>query len=188
VNTDPVPNPSNPSPQPEHSRVAEFMRLLSGCERRLYDFVLAMVGNLADADELMQETKLRLWEQYERFEPGTNFGAWARTVAYYQVLDFRKRPGRAEPHLSLEFFEAIAAEVAERSGELDARQRALEVCLQRLSTSDRNLVVRSYDGATPIKQVADSLGRTVTATYQLLWRIRGKLFRCIQKRLQLEDV
>ena len=163
------------------------MRLLTGCERRLYDFVLALVGNLTDADEVIQETKLRLWEQFERFQVGTDFGAWARTVAYYQVLDFRKRPGRSEPHLSTEFFEAVAAEIVEQADELDARQRALEACLKKLSASDRDLVMRCYDGTTPVKQVADSIGRTLTATYQLLWRIRTKLFHCIQHRLRLEE-
>jgi RNA polymerase sigma-70 factor (ECF subfamily) len=106
-------------------------------------------------------------------------------VAYYQVLDFRKR--RCEPNLSSEFFEAVAAEVNSQADQLEARERALEICLQRLSTADRGLVMRAYDGSTSMKQVAESMGRTITATYQRLWRIRSKLFRCIQARLRVEE-
>jgi DNA-directed RNA polymerase specialized sigma24 family protein len=60
------------------------------------------------------------------------------------------------------------------------------VCLQKLSAPDRDLVMRCYDSATPMKQVADSIGRTMAATYQLLWRIRTKLFRCVERQLRRE--
>jgi RNA polymerase sigma-70 factor (ECF subfamily) len=172
---------------PAHEqRVEEFMRLFSGCERKLYDFVLVLVGNLSDADEVIQEAVLRLWRNFDKFESGTDFGAWARTVVYHQVIDFYRDTRNSSRQLSPAFFEAVAAKVAEQSDELEARKRALEVCLQKLSASDRDVVMRCYDVATPVKNVAESIGRTSAATYQLLWRIRTKLYRCIERQLRSE--
>lgn len=179
-------NSEDVSPPVRDQRTTEFMCLFTGCERRLYDFVLVLVGNLTDADEVIQETVLKLWSNFDKFAAGTDFGAWARTIAYHQVMDFYRRRGPAVCHMSTEFFAAVSAKVAEQSDELEARQRALEICLQKLSVSDRNVVMRCYDSATPMKDVAASIGRTLTATYQLLWRIRTKLQRCVDQQLRGE--
>ena len=74
-----------------NEHVERFVQLLSKCERRLNDYVLSLVPNWADAEEVLQETKLRLWQQYHEYDPTKDFGAWACTIAYYQVLTMRKR-------------------------------------------------------------------------------------------------
>jgi RNA polymerase sigma-70 factor (ECF subfamily) len=160
------------------------MQLLSGCERRLYDFIFALIGNFADADEIAQETKLRLWEQFDNYRAEADFAGWAFTIARYQVLDARKHLGRKARGLSEEFYEAIAAEAARHDKqELDDRQRALKLCLEKLPPTDRDFVMRCYDGQTSIKRVAESMERSTAGTYQLLWRLRTKLQKCIERRL-----
>ena len=167
----------------DDARVRRFMQLLASCERRLYDFVLALAGNFADADEITQETKLRLWEQFENYRPDADFAGWAFTIARYQVLDSRKRSGRKEVSLSAGFYEAIAAEAARHDNEeLENRQHALKLCLEKLSCFERDFVMRCYDGQTSIKQIAESMERSLSGTYQLLWRLRSKLHRCIEHR------
>ena len=73
----------------------QFVRLLTQHQRRVYGYILTMVVNWNDADEILQETNLRLWEEFDRFEPGTDFAAWAIRVAYYQVLTWRKKRDRS---------------------------------------------------------------------------------------------
>jgi DNA-directed RNA polymerase specialized sigma24 family protein len=67
----------------------EFVALLTASQRRLYAFICTLVIDRTDADEVLQETNLALWEQAERFEAGTDFVAWACRVAYYKVLKLR---------------------------------------------------------------------------------------------------
>jgi RNA polymerase sigma-70 factor, ECF subfamily len=168
-------------------RIADFVRLLSSCERRLHSYVVALVGNLADADEIVQETNLRLWVQFDQYRPGTDFGSWACTIAYYEVLSFRKRSARRTQGLGDDFLAAISAEVQQRSDELDARQLALGACLEKLPAADRTLVLKCYTGKATMQDIAAGIGRTVTATYQALWRIRNNLRRCIQQQLHLQE-
>ena len=175
-----------PPTSPPTDRPAEFVRLLSACERRLYNYVFALVGNFDDADEVIQETNIRLWEQFDQYRRDADFGAWACTVALYQVLSFRKRSARRGLQFKPEFFESVSQEVMTRGGELERRQSALSYCLERLSEFDRNLVLRSYSGQSGSAEVAQAIGRTVKATYQLLFRIRNKLHRCIERRMQAE--
>ena len=45
----------------------------------------------SEVRDIQQEVNILLWEKMDQFKLGTNFGAWACTVAYYKVLDYRKK-------------------------------------------------------------------------------------------------
>ena len=77
--------PSDPA-----ARVDEFMRLYTQHQRRLYVYLLSLVHNAADADELLQESSYILWKKFDQFEPESNFGSWACRVAYFEVLKYRE--------------------------------------------------------------------------------------------------
>ena len=76
--------------QDRDHRREEFVRLFQRHERGLYRYILSLVLNVAAAEEISQNTGLQLWEEFGRFDLNTDFGAWARTIAYYQVLKHRK--------------------------------------------------------------------------------------------------
>jgi RNA polymerase sigma-70 factor, ECF subfamily len=48
--------------------------------RSLYGTALRMTGNAHDAEDLVQETLLRAYRGFARFEPGTNIRAWLYTI------------------------------------------------------------------------------------------------------------
>ncbi len=50
-----------------------------------------LLANRQQAQDVMQETNLVLWCTADQFQPGTNFAAWMMKVAYYQVLDHRRK-------------------------------------------------------------------------------------------------
>ena len=165
----------------------DFVRLLTQHQRRVYSYILGIVPNWADADEILQETNVRLWEEWEKFEPGTDFGAWATTVAYYQVLTFRKAAGRNREQASQEFVEAVAATFEQTHDADGERQAALVECFGEMSDQNRDLIRRYYAPDAKIKQVAEHLGRTVAATYKALARARKLLGDCIRRRLGEEE-
>ena len=78
------------SQEQDRSFVASFVRLFQQYERGLYRYILSLVLNVAAADDISQNTSLLLWEEFGRFDLNTDFGAWARTIAYYQVLKYRQ--------------------------------------------------------------------------------------------------
>lgn len=75
-------------------RAEEFVFLLARHERLLGAYVMTMVPHPQDADDILQEAKVVMWRNFGKFELGTNFGAWARKVAFHQVLAYRKRKHR----------------------------------------------------------------------------------------------
>lgn len=159
----------------------EFAALCTQQERRLYTYVLALVANRTEAEEILQETLLVLWEKFDAFAPGTNFLAWAYATARLEVLKYRERQSRDRRLLSLEAIEVISAEVQAGGDLLDLRHAALRECLEKLSDRQRSILQQRYQAGTSIDALADRLGRSRDAVYQILSRIRRSLAECIDR-------
>jgi len=117
----------------------DFVVLWSAHARRVYAYVLTLVNNWADADDVFQETSATLWEKIDEFEPGTDFGAWACRVAYFKALSLSQSRRKFELRDQL-FMEAIEAGTAEIAAELDDRFLALQACMNKLVTDDREVI------------------------------------------------
>lgn len=165
----------------------QFVRLLTQNERRVYGYILTMVVDWNDADEILQETNVRLWEEFDRFEPGTNFAAWAIRVAHYQVLTWRKQRDRSRLVFSDHAIQALAEARVPPEPMAMARQAALADCIGRLAPRNRDLIQRCYAGKRTIRRVAQELQRSVESVYKAVQRIRVALHDCIQQRLAAEE-
>jgi len=165
-----------------------FLPLLLQNERRLFAYILTLLPHRADADDILQETSLVMWNKFDPCVPPNDFLAWARRIAQNKVLDFYKTTQRAQARLSRVFVERIA-EVAggPTEGRLqDDRRDALAGCIEKLPPHDRHLLaLRFADGATT-QSTSEQLGRSVDAVYKALAKLRQALFSCVQKALGRE--
>ena len=90
-----MPPLENNAPQ----QYGELVELLVGIQKQLARYVRSLVPHCSDAEEVLQEVNLFLWNHAAEYEPGTNFAAWAFKVAHYHVLTFRKRQARTRRSL-----------------------------------------------------------------------------------------
>jgi len=171
----------------QHQRQAEFVRLIAEAQRRLYAYILTLVPRPDVADDILQETNMVLWEKCDQFELGTDFSAWAATIAHFQTLAYLKRHNRQRwLRFDDELIGKLAPVAAERVDAFDDRRRALHHCLSKLPEADRQLIRCRYNEDTPVKHVAEQVGRSAGAIKQALYRIRGTLLQCIEKTLAAE--
>src|SRR5262245_49349672 len=156
---------------PDKSKL--FLRLFLQNERRLYAYIMTLLPNRADADDALQEASLAMWDKFDAKTPPGDFLAWARRVAYYKVLDFYKKAGRARVRLSNLFLERVAEAAAEQADvlRLDDRREALAGCVEKLGNRDRELLARRFaDGATT-RSASEQVGRSVEAVYKALAKL-----------------
>lgn len=171
-----------------NDRNRQFVALLAKHERGLSGYVLSLIPNWADADDVLQETKLRLWEQFDTYDPGKDFGVWARTIAHYQVLTHRKRSGRQSARFTDTYVELMAIEAATVAQDAQIRHRLLSQCLQALDDLGRKTLALCYSDNRSIKDVAILFGRSVRGLQRAVANLRQKLQQCIEDHMHREEL
>jgi len=161
--------------------------LLGKHERGLSAFVASLVPHWSDADEIVQETRIRLWEQFDEYDETRDFGAWARTIAHYFVLAHRKKMGRESNRLDDDVIEQIAATAATEIAQVNPRRDALKECLEEMQADQRELLQRCYGGGESIRQVAEEIDRSFGSVRQSLYRLRSSLFDCVERKVDREE-
>ena len=92
----------------DSERNETFVRLHSRYQQRIYAFILTLVPNPTDADDILQETGVVLWRKFDEFDLDTDFVHWAHKIAYYEVLKFRTRQGKERLCFDETLIEAMA--------------------------------------------------------------------------------
>src|SRR4029078_13255691 len=161
----------------------QFIRLMTRHERLVYGYILSLVPNWADADEIFPETNGRLWEEFEKVEPGTNFAAWRGRGAHFQVLTWRKRKQRSRLVFDQRVLDALAQEPCWTDEVVEARHRHMADCVSVLPDRSHDLLRHCYVEGSRAKDVAVELNKSPASIYKALERIRVALHRCIEKKL-----
>lgn len=174
--------------QMQESNPREFIQLLMENERRIYAYIRTLLGNSADADDVLQETSIILWDKFADFDVKQgNFIAWSFKIAFFTAQNFRRKKGRSKVVFSDKVFESVAHKTATMAEELDNRHQHLATCIQKLPESDRKLLKLRYEMNSSIETTAEKCGRTTQAIYKALSRMRAALFQCINRAMQ-QDV
>ena len=170
------------APSSAEDRHGLFLRLYTKHQHRILAYIFTLVPHRADAEDLLQDTAVLLWEKFDQFEPGTDFVAWACRVAFLKVSNHRKRFARSKLVFSDDLLHVVAERTLELTTDLDQRRVALRECLKRLDDRDRRMLTARYEPQGSVKLAAGVSGRTLPTTYKALYRIRKALFDCVTLR------
>ncbi|HYF35363.1 MAG TPA: sigma-70 family RNA polymerase sigma factor [Prosthecobacter sp.] len=172
----------------EIARHHRFLRLFTGEEPAVRAYVRRLVPVRADADDVMQEVAVVLWDKFDNFAAGGDFRAWAFGIARYEVLAWLRDKGRDRLVLDEEVVQKLAEETAADEPHLARQREALEACVAKLDPPQRDLLMEAYQPQASIQAVASRSGRTVNGFYQWLHRIRRLLLDCIRRELNRESL
>lgn len=129
-----------------------------------------ILGNAADAEDVVQEAMLRVWTHAPRWEPLAAFRTWLTRIVVNLCLD-RKRKA---PWVDLEAAGEIAdpAPNAGDEAERNERDRLVDQAIAQLPDRQRTAIVLTYGEGMSNAEVAEVMGTTVSAVETLL--VRGK--------------
>lgn len=169
-------------------RQEEFVRLLNDTHGLLLRYVMTLLGNRHDAEDVLQRASVVMWRRFESFELGTDFIAWATTVAFYEVRNFQRVTGRSRLEFDEELLETLAAERVQHVRQWSARTEALEECVEKLDDTSRALVEAIYTEGMQAIEFAGQQRCAPKTIYNKLNFIRRALAECVQRRLAQASV
>jgi RNA polymerase sigma-70 factor (ECF subfamily) len=165
---------------------AELLQAIAGGDRsafdrlsrrhldRAYGVALRMTGSRADAQDVVQDVFLRLWQRPDAWRPGqAQFSTWLYRVVVNRCLDLKRRP-RGTDLDSVE--EPQDPDANAEDSLLDAeRSRALDSAVNQLPERQREAIVLTYTAGLRNAEAASAMDISVKAFEALLVRAKREL-------------
>jgi RNA polymerase sigma-70 factor, ECF subfamily len=169
------------------SRTEEFLKLSMPAQRRLLAFILTLVPNHVDAEDLLQETTMVMWRRFSEYRPGSDFVAWGITIARFKVLSYRKKFATSHVQFSDDVLDVLQAEAPEMLDNMDSRSEAIRKCLRNLDEKDINLIKLRYGKGLTFKDIAVQIGRSAQSIHKSLARVHNALIFCVRRAATMEQ-
>lgn len=142
----------------------------SNVRRRL----IQMVGNTADADDIMQEVLFKVWRFLSRFRFESSFRTWMTRIAINEALQsIRKKKQDSCCYQVADLDELIStADSPHRSLSRAETSQAVQNALAKLPAKYRQVIIcREFDHLS-LRETAKSLSVSVPAIKSRLFRAR----------------
>ncbi len=153
-----------------------FARLLPRHLPRILALAQRLLGSRAEAEDIAQETMLRLWRKAPFWKrDGPAVSAWIYAVAL--TLCRRAWRRRGPPTSALEEDLVDSSPSPAEAAEHRERARRLREALARLPPRQREALVLFYDHGLAMNEIGETMGIGVHAVESLLARGRARLRR-----------
>ena len=163
-----------------------FTRLLLESEPVMLRSILVVIPNITDAREIMQETAVALWRQFDTYDPDRPFINWAMGFSRIETRRFLARQKRRTA-LTEQAIEALEQEMTSSTSFTHGIERHLVTCMGKLNEKHRRLIKGYYHDHRSVEWLSEQEGRTVEAVYKAIQRIRRDLQVCIERQLKEEQ-
>lgn len=153
---------------------AAFRLLVERHIDRAFGIALRLLGSRADAEDVVQDTMLKVWTHRGRWEHGrAKFSTWLYRVVTNRCIDLHRRP-------RTDNVDAVPEPADLKPDAISNMQREevtklLETAMQRLPEQQRVAVILSYHENMSNGEIAEVMSTTVAAVESLLKRGRQQL-------------
>jgi len=147
--------------------VADFADFYGAAARRIVRHAYALTGNLADAQDITQESFARAWQRWDKVRDFDSPEAWVRRVATNLAVS-RLRRARTARAAAWQLSGHVVPEISPDTV-------ALVAALRMLPERQRVVLVLHYLADLPVAQIAAELGSPVGSVKAWLSRGRAAL-------------
>jgi RNA polymerase sigma-70 factor (ECF subfamily) len=155
----------------------------------LFSFVYALVRNVQDSEDIVQEVWLRFSVALERGVGIEKPAQWSRGTAKNLILHYWRKKGNAAVLVDSELVDLVELAFSEGDDEWEKelwqiRREVLADCVQTLPDDSRRLIVLRYDQGNPIAKIAEMVERSEGSIMMALSRLRRLLQSCVDTKLK----
>lgn len=141
-----------------------FGEVIKQYSEKLYWQIRRMVQNHDDANDLLQTTFMKAWQNIENFRGDAKLSTWLHKIAINESLTFLERE-RKRKNLSLDDEETYLVNAIEADTEIDGDALKLELrkAIAKLPEKQRIVFNMRYYDETPYEEMSQILGTSTGA-------------------------
>ena len=141
----------------------------------LYTYALRLSQNAHQAEDLCQDTWLRVWQQAASFDPNkSQLNTWLHRVLHNLFVDaYRLAKNKPTEALGLEDFESEVPQMTEQA-------QSLTHALNNLPTEQRAVLLLKHSQGFSNPEVAQIIGASIRAVESLAARAKTSLRRKLE--------
>jgi len=159
---------------------AAFGYLFDRYREAIYRLFVQRAGDKSDADDLLQETFIKVYINLHKYSPEYTFGQWVYTIARNTFIDFVRR---RQDDLSIDerFTAPASSSPTPEERFINLQQRTqIEGYLERLSPRYRQLIVLRFFDELSYEEIAAKLALPLGTVKTQIHRAREQMCRFIQ--------
>ena len=162
--------------------VSELLRIYY---EDVFSYLRRLCGSQADAEDLTQQTFVKVWSSLDRFKGRSKFSTWLHRIAYNCYIDWRrKNPGNVQSNTDQWWLEwrdgnpGPAEKLAQRQ-----LSRQLYEAVDRLDEDKKQTIHLHYYQGLSLRETAKVLG---IATSTVKYRLR-EVLRILRTKIDVEE-
>lgn len=174
--------------------ISAFEELISSYTKPLLNYIYRYVKNQADAEDILQETYIKVYNSLKTFEGNSSFKTWLYRIATNLCIDFLRKNKKNDQNLSLsqttedgEYELQIPDNTfsPEIYTKKNAAQAALMSAMETLSREHRTIItLRDIEGFS-YDEIAEATNTTVGTVKSRINRARSHLKKILEKNKEL---
>ncbi|WP_324313361.1 RNA polymerase sigma factor [Xanthomarina sp.] len=157
----------------------------------VFTLALRMLKNREEAEEVSQDTFIKIFKSLKKFKGDSKFSTWIYKVTYNTCLDRLKKNKRQQQVDSIDEFTEKHVYTIDNALEnmVEAeRLQAIQECISLLPSEDGFLVTLYYFEEQSLTEISQIIGITANHVKVKLFRSRQKLARILKDRLEPEII
>lgn len=168
-----------------------FAILVDRYKDLVYTLTLRMLKNREEAEEVAQDTFIKLYKSLNRFKGDSKFSTWIYRVAYNASLDRLKKNKKYFNNVAIdEYTEHQVKTIDNALSKLEEEERsqAIQKCIEQLPSEDAFILTLYYFEGQSLDEISKVIDLTPNNVKVKLFRSRKKLATIMKQKLEPEII
>lgn len=166
-----------------------FSELVDAYKNLVFTLASRMLGNREEAEEVSQDTFIKVFKSLSHFKGDSKFSTWVYRVAYNTCLDRIKQNKRQHAFVDIEHINDVS--LATMNNALDKivkeeRRALIKKSLNLLPRADAGLLTLFYFEEQSLIEMEKTLNTPASTIKVQLFRARKKLAKILKENLEQE--
>lgn len=172
-----------------NGKTAAFASIIERYKDRVFALALRLSGNREDAEEIMQDVFLKVFNSLDSFQGSSKFSTWLYRIAYNTSISKLRSVGKYNNEVGVEDYNMV--ETMDLVGVLEPLKREeqryfLSKTLEQLKPEDATIIELFYLEEMKIEEIVAITGESNSNIKVKLYRARKQLHKLLTAALQSE--